>query len=120
MSADTDEILARVDGGVGFLTLNRPKALNSLTHTMVAALDTTLTAWSDDDTVRAVVVHGAGERGLCAGGDVVAIYHSAKAGGADARQFWFDEYRLNARIGRYPKPYVALIDGITMGGGVGL
>ena len=120
MSADTDEILARVDGGVGFLTLNRPKALNSLTHTMVAALDTTLTAWSDDDTVRAVVVHGAGERGLCAGGDVVAIYHSAKAGGADARQFWFDEYRLNARIGRYPKPYVAYMDGIVMGGGVGV
>jgi len=120
LSADTDEILARVDGGVGFLTLNRPKALNSLTHTMVAALDTTLTAWSDDDTVRAVVVHGAGERGLCAGGDVVAIYHSAKAGGADARQFWFDEYRLNARIGRYPKPYVAYMDGIVMGGGVGV
>ena len=120
MSADTDEILARVDGGVGFLTLNRPKALNSLTHTMVAALDTTLTAWSDDDTVRAVVVHGAGERCLCAGGDVVAIYHSAKAGGADARQFWFDEYRLNARIGRYPKPYVAYMDGIVMGGGVGV
>ena len=120
MSADTDEILARVDGGVGFLTLNRPKALNSLTHTMVTALDTTLTAWSDDDTVRAVVVNGAGERGLCAGGDVVAIYHSAKAGGADARQFWFDEYRLNARIGRYPKPYVAYMDGIVMGGGVGV
>ena len=120
MSADTDEILARVDGGVGFLTLNRPKALNSLTHTMVTALDTTLTAWSDDDTVRAVVVHGSGERGLCAGGDVVAIYHSAKAGGADARQFWFDEYRLNARIGRYPKPYVAYMDGIVMGGGVGV
>ena len=120
MSADTDEILARVDGGVGFLTLNRPKALNSLTHTMVTALDATLTAWSDDDTVRAVVVHGAGERGLCAGGDVVAIYHSAKAGGADARQFWFDEYRLNARIGRYPKPYVAYMDGIVMGGGVGV
>ena len=114
MSADTDEILARVDSGVGFLTLNRPKAL------MVTALDTTLTAWSDDDTVRAVVVHGAGERGLCAGGDVVAIYHSAKAGGADARQFWFDEYRLNARIGRYPKPYVAYMDGIVMGGGVGV
>jgi len=120
LSADTDEILARVDSGVGFLTLNRPKALNSLTHTMVTALDTTLTAWSDDDTVRAVVVHGAGERGLCAGGDVVAIYHSAKAGGADARQFWFDEYRLNARIGRYPKPYVAYMDGIVMGGGVGV
>ena len=120
MSIDTDEVLARVRDGVGFLTLNRPKALNSLTQTMVTALDATLAAWADDDTVRAVVVGGAGERGLCAGGDVVAIYHSAKAGGADTRRFWFDEYRLNSRIGHYPKPYVALMDGIVMGGGVGI
>ncbi len=120
MSADTDEVLARVQGGVGFLTLNRPKALNSLTHTMVTAMDAALAAWAEDDTVGAVIVNGAGERGLCAGGDVVAIYHSAKAGGDDARQFWFDEYRLNARIGGYPKPYVACMDGIVMGGGVGV
>ena len=120
MSADTDEVLARVDGGVGFITLNRPKAINSLTQTMVTAMDATLAAWAQDDDVRAVVVGGAGERGLCAGGDVVAIYHSAKAGGADARRFWFDEYRLNSRIGHYPKPYVALMDGIVMGGGVGV
>ena len=120
MSADADEVLTRVQDGIGFLTLNRPKALNSLTHPMVNAMDAVLTAWADDDTVDAVVVNGAGERGLCAGGDVVAIYHSAKAGGADARQFWFDEYRLNARIGGYPKPYVACMDGIVMGGGVGV
>ena len=120
MSADTDEVLARVDDGVGFLILNRPKAINSLTQTMVTAMDATLAAWAEDDDVRAVVVSGAGERGLCAGGDVVAIYHSAKAGGTDARRFWFDEYRLNSRIGRYPKPYVALMDGIVMGGGVGV
>jgi enoyl-CoA hydratase len=120
VSADTDEVLARVDGGVGFITLNRPKAINSLTQTMVTAMDATLAAWAQDDDVRAVVVGGAGERGLCAGGDVVAIYHSAKAGGADARRFWFDEYRLNSRIGHYPKPYVALMDGIVMGGGVGV
>jgi enoyl-CoA hydratase len=120
VSADADEVLTRVRDGIGFLTLNRPKALNSLTHPMVNAMDAVLTAWADDDTVDAVVVNGAGERGLCAGGDVVAIYHSAKAGGADARQFWFDEYRLNARIGGYPKPYVAYMDGIVMGGGVGV
>jgi len=120
VSADTDEVLARVDGGVGFITLNRPKAINSLTQTMVTAMDATLATWAEDDDVRAVVVGGAGERGLCAGGDVVAIYHSAKAGGADARRFWFDEYRLNSRIGHYPKPYVALMDGIVMGGGVGV
>ncbi len=67
-----------------------------------------------------MVVSGAGERGLCAGGDLVPLYHSARAGGADARKFWFDEYRLNAKIGSYPKPYVALMDGIVMGGGVGV
>lgn len=120
VGADTDEVLARVEDGVGFLTLNRPKAINSLTQTMVTAMDATLAAWADDDDVRTVVVSGAGERGLCAGGDVVAIYHSAQAGGADARRFWFDEYRLNSRIGHYPKPYVALMDGIVMGGGVGV
>jgi enoyl-CoA hydratase len=118
--ADSDEILTHVDGGVGFLTLNRPKAINSLTHTMVTAMTEALTNWAADDSVNAVVVNGSGERGLCAGGDVVAIYHSAKVGGADARNFWFDEYRLNAQIKRFPKPYVALMDGIVMGGGVGV
>lgn len=120
VSADTDEVLVRVERGVGFLTLNRPQALNSLNQNMVNVADASLSTWSADETVKAVVLRGAGERGLCAGGDVVAIYHSAKAGGADARRFWFDEYRLNARIGRYPKPYVAIMDGIVMGGGVGL
>ena len=120
MSNDTEEILTRIDGGVGFVTLNRPKAINSLTQGMVTAMDATLTDWADDDRVGAVVVAGAGDRGLCAGGDVVAIYHSAQADGAQARQFWFDEYRLNARIGRFPKPYVALMDGIVMGGGLGI
>lgn len=120
VGADTDEILARVDGRVGLLILNRPKAINSLTHGMVRAMDSTLASWADDDAVRAVVVAGSGERGLCAGGDVVALYHSAKAGGAEARAFFFDEYRLNSRVGHYPKPYIALMDGIVMGGGVGI
>ena len=120
MTAQSDEVLTRVDGRVGFITLNRPRAINSLTHTMVTAMDAVLRDWADDDAVEAVVVTGAGERGLCAGGDVVALYHSAKAGGAEARRFFFDEYRLNARIGRYPKPYVAVMDGIVMGGGVGI
>lgn len=120
MGPDVDEILTRVDGGVGFLTLNRPKAINSLTQTMVTAMDAALTAWATDDAVKAVVVSGAGDRGLCAGGDVVAIYHSAQVGGAEARRFWFDEYRLNARIARFPKPYIALMDGIVMGGGLGI
>ena len=120
MTAELVEVLARVDGRVGFITLNRPRAINSLTHAMVTAMDAVLHDWADDDAVDAVVVTGAGERGLCAGGDVVALYHSARAGGAEARSFFFDEYRLNARIGSYPKPYVAVMDGIVMGGGVGI
>lgn len=119
MPAD-DEILTRVEGSVGVITLNRPKAINSLTHGMVTAMADALRSWADDDAVTAVVVTGAGERGLCAGGDVVALYHSAKAGGAEARRFFSDEYRLNALTGRYPKPYVAYMDGIVMGGGVGI
>lgn len=105
---------------MGFLTLNRPKAINSLTHPMVTAMSESLSAWADNDEIGAVVLDGAGDRGLCAGGDVVAIYQSAKAGGAEARAFWFDEYRLNSLISHYPKPYVALMDGIVMGGGVGV
>ncbi|EHB56521.1 3-hydroxyisobutyryl-CoA hydrolase [Mycolicibacterium rhodesiae JS60] len=120
MTAESDEVLTRVDGGIGFLTLNRPKAINSLTHNMVTIIAKALTDWADDDGVRAVVLTGAGERGLCAGGDVVAIYHSARDQGHEARSFWFDEYRLNAQIGSYPKPFVAIMDGIVMGGGVGV
>lgn len=120
MTADSDDILTRVDGHVGRVTLNRPKAINSLTHHMVTVLDRVLTEWAGDPAITAVVLDGAGERGLCAGGDVVAVYESAKAGGEDVRRFWWDEYRLNARIGRYPKPYVAIMDGIVMGGGVGV
>lgn len=120
MSDDSDEILARIEGGVGVLTLNRPKAINSLNQNMVTALSVMLTDWANDPAISAVVLAGAGERGLCAGGDVVAIYHSAKAGGADARRFWHDEYLLNAAIGRFSKPYVSLMDGIVMGGGVGV
>lgn len=115
-----EDLLVTVRGHVGHLTLNRPKAINSLTHPMVTEMTAALTAWEHDDDVRAVIVSGAGDRGLCAGGDIVAIHHSAKAGGAEARQFWYDEYLLNAYIGRYPKPYVALMNGITMGGGVGI
>ncbi|WKG02233.1 enoyl-CoA hydratase/isomerase family protein [Mycolicibacterium sp. HK-90] len=115
-----EDVLVSVRNGVGILTLNRPKAINSLNDAMVAGMSEALHAWADDDSVHTVLLTGAGERGLCAGGDVVALYHSAKAGGADARRFWFDEYLLNAYIGRYPKTYVALMDGIVMGGGVGV
>ncbi len=115
-----DEILTRVDHGTGLITLNRPKAINSLTHPMVNTMSPVLRDWDRNDDISAVVVDGAGERGLCAGGDIVPLYHSARAGGSEARQFWYDEYLLDAQIGRYSKPYVALMDGIVMGGGVGV
>ncbi|OMC35101.1 3-hydroxyisobutyryl-CoA hydrolase [Mycobacterium sp. GA-1841] len=117
---ENEDVLVSVRNGVGILTLNRPKAINSLTEGMVAGISEALHAWEHDDSVHTVLLTGAGERGLCAGGDVVALYHSAKAGGGDARRFWYDEYLLNAYIGSYPKPYVALMDGIVMGGGVGV
>jgi enoyl-CoA hydratase len=120
VTGESDEVLIRVDDGVGFVILNRPKAINSLTQNMVNTLSAVLTRWEKDDAVRAVVLSGAGERGLCAGGDVVMIYHSARADGVGARRFWRDEYLLNAQIGRFPKPYVSLMDGIVMGGGVGV
>ncbi len=120
MTGESGEILTRAEGGVRFLILNRPKAINSLTHSMVNTIHSVMREWERDDDVAAVVLAGAGERGLCAGGDIVAIYHSARADGVEARQFWYDEYVLNAYIARYPKPYVSLMDGIVMGGGVGV
>ncbi|MBV2156364.1 enoyl-CoA hydratase/isomerase family protein [Kitasatospora sp. SUK 42] len=120
MSAEPAEVQAFLEGAVGRIVLNRPRALNSLTHSMITALRTTLDDWTADDRVRAVVLTGTGERGLCAGADIRAMHDDAKAGGAGTRAFFRDEYRLNALIARYPKPYVAVMDGITMGGGVGL
>ncbi|MGA5542593.1 enoyl-CoA hydratase/isomerase family protein [Mycobacterium sp. NPDC051198] len=117
---ENEDVLVSVRNGVGILTLNRPKAINSLNEAMVAGISEALHAWENDDAVHTVLLTGAGERGLCAGGDVVALYHSAREGGDAARQFWYDEYLLNAYIGRYPKPYVAVMDGIVMGGGVGV
>ncbi|GII94854.1 enoyl-CoA hydratase/isomerase family protein [Sinosporangium siamense] len=116
----TADVLLSKEDGLGRIILNRPKALNALTHGMVLEIAAALTAWEDDDDVRAVVITGAGERGLCAGGDIRAIYHDARAGGRGAVDFWRDEYRMNAHISRYRKPYVAIMDGIVMGGGVGV
>ncbi|MBF9069214.1 enoyl-CoA hydratase/isomerase family protein [Streptacidiphilus fuscans] len=116
-----DEVLTERRGRVGLIVLNRPKAINALTHGMVRQIAAALDAWEHDDGVATVVITGAGERGLCAGGDIVAIHRSATSGDPRAAEdFWRDEYRLNARIARYAKPYVALMDGIVMGGGVGV
>ncbi len=114
------ELIAHVVGRVGRITLNRPKALNALTTDMVLAMTDALLRWRDDDEVRAVVVNGAGERAFCAGGDIRMLAESGRAGDDRAETFWREEYRLNTLIKRYPKPYVALIDGVTMGGGVGV
>ncbi|MGW4378323.1 enoyl-CoA hydratase/isomerase family protein [Kitasatospora sp. NPDC004531] len=121
MALDTSQdVLVERIGRTGRLTLNRPRALNSLTHAMLRTVRAALDAWAEDDRVTAVLLTGAGERGLCAGGDIRAIHDDAKLGGAGDRAFFRDEYRLNELVSRYPKPYLALMDGITMGGGVGL
>jgi enoyl-CoA hydratase len=107
-------------GGVGRITLNRPKAINALNHAMVREIAPQLDAWAADESIDTVLLVGAGERGLCAGGDIVSIYHDAKDGGTGTKDFWREEYILNAAIARFSKPYVAIMDGVVMGGGVGL
>lgn len=118
---DNNDILFERRAAAGIVILNRPKALNAVTHAMVMALRTQLDQWADDDAVARVIITGAGERAFSAGGDIRALYDLGKAGRHDeALQFWRDEYPLNALIKNYRKPYVALIDGIVMGGGVGV
>ncbi|WP_299471775.1 enoyl-CoA hydratase/isomerase family protein [uncultured Roseibium sp.] len=117
----SDEILFEVRGKAGFVTLNRPQTLNALTHSKVIALAEQLKRWADDPTVARVVIKGAGDKAFCAGGDIRSIYDAKQAGEVDGlKQFFRDEYTLNAYIKAYPKPYIALIDGIVMGGGVGV
>ncbi|MDQ0661738.1 enoyl-CoA hydratase [Arthrobacter ulcerisalmonis] len=114
------DVLFERRGRLGVVTLNRPRAVNALTAGMVDLLLRKLTAWAGDDAVAAVLVQGAGERGLCAGGDIVAIYQDMLHGGNETAHFWQTEYRVNSLIARYPKPYVALMDGLVLGGGVGV
>jgi enoyl-CoA hydratase/carnithine racemase len=114
-------VIARREGRIGRLLLNRPKALNALDLAMIRALAAALAAWRDDAAVEAVVIDSASERAFCAGGDIRAMRSLALAGDADAVETFFaEEYALNAAIAAYPKPYIALIDGICMGGGIGV
>ena len=114
-------VLATRDGRIGRITLNRPKALNALDIAMIRAITRALEDWVDEPGVHAVVIEGAGGRAFCAGGDIRAIRAHALAGEhADVEAFFAEEYALNAMIAEYPKPYIALIDGICMGGGIGL
>lgn len=119
MSSDP-EILFTQEGALGHILLNRPKALNALTLDMALAMTKQLLAWADDASIQAVLVEGAGEKGFCAGGDIRALYDSGKAGTPYWYEFYSNEYRLDTLIHEFPKPFVALIDGITMGGGVGI
>jgi enoyl-CoA hydratase len=120
MTEATDEILFSREGRIGLVTLNRPQALNALNRAMCVALHRQLQDWAMDDAVEAVVVEGAGDRAFCAGGDVVGLHRDGRAGSPDWEGFFHDEYRMNQAIAHYPKPYVALVDGISMGGGVGI
>jgi enoyl-CoA hydratase len=115
------EVLIGVEGRVGRLTLNRPAALNALTLDMVRLVDMALSAWAGDPSISLVLVDAAGERAFCAGGDIRALYDAARSEEWDSLATFFrEEYRLNAQIARFPKPIIALMDGLAMGGGIGL
>lgn len=114
------EVLFEARGNIGLITLNRPKALNSLTHTMAVEIKRQLDEWRTMPSVQAVVVVGAGDKAFCAGGDVVKVTQSYKDGTTEWRDFFHDEYLMNIAIAEFPKPYISLVDGIAMGGGVGV
>ncbi|MEQ9520855.1 MAG: enoyl-CoA hydratase/isomerase family protein [Parvibaculum sp.] len=118
--SDEPEILFEQRGVVGLVMLNRPHVLNALTYNMVQLLHPQLEAWAEDDTIKAVIIRAAGEKAFCAGGDIRVLHDWGKAGDPQVIDFYRDEYKLNRYIKRYPKPYIALISGIDMGGGVGV
>lgn len=120
-SAGTEPlVIVEQRGHLGVLTLNRPRAINALVPEMVHAMQAALDRWATDDSVRWVLISGAGDRGLCAGGDLQGMYRSARDGTDESVSFWRDEYVLDHAIATYPKPVVALMDGIVLGGGVGI
>src|ERR1700726_2943980 len=121
--SDADDILFGREGHVATVTLNRPQALNAFTLAIYRRLDPMLRGWADDPEIHAVLIRGAGDRAFCAGGDVRAIYEAGRGISGDralTSVFFREEYELIRRIHRYPKPYLAIIDGITMGGGAGV
>ena len=118
--SEEPEVLFEERGHIGLITLNRPKALNALTQGMVLAIHPQMESWAEDDAIKAVVIVGAGDRGFCAGGDILWLRNNGLEDLPNAVGFYWDEYRLNRYIKNYPKPYIAFIDGITMGGGCGL
>jgi enoyl-CoA hydratase len=115
------DVMIRTEGRAGRITLNRPQALNALTHPMSLAIEAAIDGWARDPAVALIVIDAAGDRAFCAGGDIATIHGQIAAGDLDApRRFWRDEYRMNAKLGAYPKPVVSLMQGFVMGGGVGI
>jgi enoyl-CoA hydratase len=114
------DLIVRREGSAGIIRLNRPKTINAMTLEMSLGIDAALDQFEADPAVAVVLLEGAGERGLCAGGDIRGLYESSRAGGDLGKVFWRQEYIMNARIAKFPKPYVAFMDGLVMGGGVGL
>jgi len=114
------DLIVRREGAVGVIRLNRPKAINAVTLEMFRDIEKALDEFEPDPSIGLILLEGAGERGLCAGGDIRALYESSKVRGDLGKILWREEYVLNARIAKFPKPYVAFMDGIVMGGGVGL
>ncbi|THD62922.1 enoyl-CoA hydratase/isomerase family protein [Phenylobacterium sp.] len=118
--SDEPQVITRIEGAVGRITLNRPQALHALTTNMCRLMIEALSAWRVGPAVKLVLIDHAGERGFCAGGDIRMLARSGAGDGAEAREFFFTEYRLNTLLHDYEKPLVAIMDGVTMGGGVGL
>lgn len=119
--SDTDELIVRREGAAGFLTLNRPKAIHALTQAMDHAMTEALLAWKDGDGVEAVIIDHSEGRGFCSGGDINLLRQSALTdNGVSGLAFFYEEYQLNHLLMTYPKPVIAFMDGITMGGGVGI
>ena len=116
----SDDVLISVEGGIGRIRLNRPKAIHALTTRMCEVMSEALINWRADPAVLAIIIDHAEGRGFCAGGDVVMLWRSGGGDAEDAKHFFFAEYRLNHLLFTYPKPTIAIMDGITMGGGVGI
>ncbi|QQO31597.1 enoyl-CoA hydratase/isomerase family protein [Bradyrhizobium diazoefficiens] len=119
-SVQEGDLIVRREGAAGVIRLNRPKAINAMTLEMSIGIDSALDRFEIDPAVSVIILEGAGERGLCAGGDIRGLWESSREGGDLGARFWRQEYVMNARIAKYPKPYVAFMDGLVMGGGVGL
>jgi len=118
--SNENDLIIRQDGPIGLFHLNRPEALNALTAPMAYKMKDQLGAWAGDDSIKAVIVDAEGDRAFCAGGDIRDLYENGKEDPQPGQNFWREEYKLNALIHNYPKPYIAYMNGIVMGGGVGI